>query len=170
MDSTNHNIFLDLVLSKWKEDEKLDQMMTAQRHIAHLSIPRESNLKKKTLMHLNNENLSYLPWRIQPNKCQADLTIWTKCWIIQIFAKAQLQLLPLNRRKHCQRHNGPEGWVHITSSYTNLDQISSISIKLKLETLTKPSSRISSKILTNLAWTSTSKYWPNLVPKVWTKA
>ena len=27
--------------------------------------------------------------------------------------------------KHCQRHNGPEGWVHITSSYTNLDQISS---------------------------------------------
>ena len=37
-------------------------------------------------------------------------------------------------RKHCQRHNGPEGWVHhtkvtclghITSSYTNLDQTSS---------------------------------------------
>ena len=27
-------------------------------------------------------------------------------------------------KKHCQRHNGPEGWVHITSSYTNLDQIS----------------------------------------------
>ena len=36
--------------------------------------------------------------------------------------------------KHWQRHNGPEGWVHlakitslghITSSYTNLDQISS---------------------------------------------
>ena len=26
--------------------------------------------------------------------------------------------------KHCQRHNGPEGWVHITSSNTNLDQIS----------------------------------------------
>ena len=24
--------------------------------------------------------------------------------------------------KHCQRHNGPEGWVHITSYYTNLDQ------------------------------------------------
>ena len=36
--------------------------------------------------------------------------------------------------KHCQRHNGPKGWVlltkltsfgHITSSYTNLDQTSS---------------------------------------------
>ena len=27
--------------------------------------------------------------------------------------------------KHCQRHNGPEGWVKITSSYTNLDHISS---------------------------------------------
>ena len=37
-------------------------------------------------------------------------------------------------RKHCQRHNGPEGWVllikltsfgHMTSFYTNLDQTSS---------------------------------------------
>ena len=27
--------------------------------------------------------------------------------------------------KYCQRHNRPEGWVHITSSNTNLDQISS---------------------------------------------
>ena len=27
--------------------------------------------------------------------------------------------------KHCQRHNRPNGWVHITSCYTNLDQISS---------------------------------------------
>ena len=26
--------------------------------------------------------------------------------------------------KHCQRHNGPEGWVHITQSCTNLDKIS----------------------------------------------
>ena len=24
-------------------------------------------------------------------------------------------------KKHCRRHNGPEGWVHITSSNTNLD-------------------------------------------------
>ena len=24
--------------------------------------------------------------------------------------------------KHCHRHNGPEGWVHITSYYTNLNQ------------------------------------------------
>ena len=40
------------------------------------------------------------------------------------------------KAKHCQRHNGPEGWVllntkvtslgHITSSNTNLDQTSSI--------------------------------------------
>ena len=104
--------------------------------------------------------------------------------------------------KHCQRHNGPEGWVLltkvtssglITSCYTNRDQTSSDRLstnfkfqrnistltKLKLENwpiltsgfwpqlnfITKPS--ISSKIMTklqlqNLAWTSTSKYWPNL--------
>ena len=54
--------------------------------------------------------------------------------------------------KHCQRHNGPEGWVLLTketSSYTNLDQIPKIKIfrpnfnikiltKHSLHNLTKP--------------------------------
>ena len=26
--------------------------------------------------------------------------------------------------KHCQRHNGPEGWVNFTTADKNLDQIS----------------------------------------------
>ena len=51
-----------------------------------------------------------------------------------------------NSWKHCQRHNGPEGWVlltkltslgHITSSNTNLDQTSSESrpcINFKIST------------------------------------
>ena len=48
-------------------------------------------------------------------------------------------------RKHCQRHNGPEGWVHlakltswihITSSNTNLDHIFRISTKHQLKILT----------------------------------
>ena len=43
--------------------------------------------------------------------------------------------------KHCQRHNGPEGWVHlakvtswghITSSITNLDQFSSSESRLSI--------------------------------------
>ena len=50
------------------------------------------------------------------------------------------------KTKHCQRHNGPEGWVlltkvtslgHITSSNTNLDQTSSESrpcINFKIST------------------------------------
>ena len=42
--------------------------------------------------------------------------------------------------KHCQRHNGPEGWVHFTS--TNLDQISSSeswpSINFKISTKQQP--------------------------------
>ena len=50
---------------------------------------------------------------------------------------AQLEM----RNKHCQRHNGPEGWVHlakvttwgyITSSYTNLDHISSSESRLSI--------------------------------------
>ena len=60
--------------------------------------------------------------------------------------------------KHCQRHKGPEGWVQITSSYTNLDRISSSesrpSVKqtsasrqnLNFKTLTKSSFRFSTKI------------------------
>ena len=56
------------------------------------------------------------------------------------------------RLKHCQRHNGPEGWVLLTketSSYTNLDQIPKFKIfrpnfnikiltKHSLHNLTKP--------------------------------
>ena len=55
-------------------------------------------------------------------------------------------------QKHCQRHNGPEGWVLLTketSSYTNLDQIPKFKIfrpnfnikiltKHSLHNLTKP--------------------------------
>ena len=57
--------------------------------------------------------------------------------------------------KHCQRHNGPEGWVLITSSNTNLDQISSSesrpSIIFKISTKHQP-----------LHKTWASKSWPNL--------
>ena len=76
--------------------------------------------------------------------------------------------------KHCQRHNGPEGWVlltKVTSSYTNIDQIPKFKISTKHQhfdqTLTSKSwpnnhfitsPRLSSKILTklhfqNFAWT-----------------
>jgi len=80
--------------------------------------------------------------------------------------------------KHCQRHNGPEGWVHIISSNTNLDHfILRISTKHQLQNLnqttaspqnlnfkilTKPSFRISTKIqLHNLYKTSAAKNCPN---------
>ena len=51
------------------------------------------------------------------------------------------------RTKHCQRHNGPEGWVlitkvsylgHITSSQTNLDQISSSKSWLNIASESRP--------------------------------
>ena len=69
--------------------------------------------------------------------------------------------------KHCQRHKGPEGWVQITSSYTNLDRISSSesrpSVKqtsasrqnLNFKTLTKSCFRISTKIQLGFNITST---------------
>ena len=49
------------------------------------------------------------------------------------------QLFCLSISKHCQRHNGPEGWVHITrSQFTNLEHIaiseSWLSINFKIST------------------------------------
>ena len=79
--------------------------------------------------------------------------------------------------KHCQRHNGPEGWLHMTSSNTNIDQISSSEsrlknqflnqtsaspINLKFKISTKHSFRIATKIqLHNLYKTSAAKCWTN---------
>ena len=79
---------------------------------------------------------------------------------------------PPSRGFILEKNNGPEGWVHIPSSYTNLDQIQyldqastsksqpniSISTKLKHQNLDYPSFRISTKIkLNNLYQTSTAK-------------
>ena len=54
------------------------------------------------------------------------------------FSIAFLPLFVKNKKKHYQRHNGPEGSVHITSSCTNLDQILSfISCKSKYRSIYK---------------------------------
>ena len=53
-----------------------------------------------------------------------------------------LNLHNRENHKHCQRHNGPEGWVHITNSNRHLDQISSWeswpSINFKISTKHQP--------------------------------
>ena len=83
--------------------------------------------------------------------------------------------------KHCQRHNGPEDWVHLakvisqvqtqiliefhlqnldTTSTRNLNQTSAPPLNLKFNILTQPSFRISTKIqLHNLYKTSATKCW-----------
>ena len=93
--------------------------------------------------------------------------------------------------KHCQRHNGPEDWVHltkvtswghITSSNTNVDHIflqnldnastknlkktSASPLNLKFKILAKPTFGISTKIqLHNFYKTSAEKNWPNSIFK-----
>ena len=99
-------------------------------------------------------------WNYTSNLCIFSVFCWTgdhiwqkHCLSLYLkYIKSALFIENyLHFMKHCQRHNGPEGWVlltkvtslgHITSSYTNLDQTSSesrpsISIltKLKLKTL-----------------------------------
>ena len=85
--------------------------------------------------------------------------------------------------KHCQRHNGPEGWVHLakvilqgqtqiliefhlqnldSASTRNLNQTSASPLNLEFKILTQPSFRISTKIqLHNLYKTSAAKCWTN---------
>ena len=55
----------------------------------------------------------------------------TSTTVVTILSFKNLAKKSKHQNKHCQRHNGPEGWVlltkvtslgHITSSYTNLDQ------------------------------------------------
>ena len=84
--------------------------------------------------------------------------------------------------KHCQRDNGPEGWVlltkvscsgDITRSNTNFlsnliwgistkHQTSASQLNLNFKILSKPSFKISTKIqLHNLYKSSATKYWQN---------
>ena len=96
------------------------------------------------------------------HKGEALISIKQSNWIANCSQPIILNFSALNKSslKHCQRHNAPEGWVNITNSYTNLNQISilesqltsksqpnfSILTKLQLKIFTKPSFRISTKI------------------------
>ena len=63
--------------------------------------------------------------------------------------------------KHCQRHNGPEGWVHITrSQYTVHRHIEHITIS---ESRLSINFKISTKHRLNLKLRS----WPNLASEYW---
>ena len=81
------------------------------------------------IFHLNRTTFSYFKqrrWKQQFGK--SVLTGWQICAVTRyrksVGTYPTLRCVAL-RNKHCQRHNGAEGWVHITSSCTNLDQISS---------------------------------------------
>ena len=97
-----------------------------------------------------------------------------------------------DKNKHCQKHNGLEGWVLLTKitsfviskflqkfwsnfisiistkhQLQNLNQISAFWLNLNFKILTKPSFRISTKIkLHNLHQASTAKYWPKFSFKI----
>ena len=148
---------------------------------------------------LASKNIKQLPWKVNiyferewtekfwkinrgrqlPLSASGRATVWSQGSSDQ----------PMDK-KHCQRHNGAKGWVrltkvtyfsHITSSNTKFDQISSskhwpntnfkISTSANISISTKKnSSKIITKLqLQNFAWTSTSKAWPNLALKSWTK-
>ena len=114
--------------------------------------------------------------------CRLIIMVWF-CWsIVDRFVNVYSDVC----LEHCQRHNGPEGWVlftkvsyfsRITRWNTKFDQISSSEywpstkfkistsasrLNLKFKILTKPGFRISTKIqLHYLYKTSAAKHWRN---------
>ena len=108
--------------------------------------------------------------QIIPNPGRQDSSIQTTCMKGSLEAKLNM--------KHCQRHNGPEGWVHITESrlikhqLQNLNQASASRLNVKL----KPWPNIASESWPRFNFVTSTKHqqptsesWPNLVLKVWTK-
>ena len=114
--------------------------------------------------------------------CRLIIMVWFCWWMVDRFVNVCSDVC----LKHCQRHNGPEGWVRltkvtyfsrITRSNTKFDQISSSKywssakfkistsasrLNLKFKILTKPGFRISTKIQINYLYkTSAAKYWRN---------
>ena len=105
------------------------------------------------------------------------------CYHLVLERLSKIYFLAIFIIKHCQRHNGPEGWVLLTKitsfviskilhkfwsnfitristkhQLQNLSQISAFRLNLNFKILTKPSFRISTKIkLHNLHQASTAK-------------
>ena len=93
---------------------------------------QENNQPIINQLTLDKEN--YKPGSRSFSTWTAKLKDWraTTLWQVSIYMSSFCQKICMI--KHCQRHNGPEGWVlltrvtplsYITSSYTNLDQKSS---------------------------------------------
>ena len=83
------------------------------------------------------------PHRVQPNRISSSSQLQFLCHFLQVRERITFWSLATQTGKqkygweHCQRHNGPEGSVHITSSYTNLNQISSSESRLRINFSTK---------------------------------
>ena len=123
-----------------------DEVITSNNvsHKSALNMPTNVRFVPKLE---EEENLIFLDWA--PQRCSFDM--WGKM-------------------KHCQRHNGPEGWVHLSKEtywvisqvqtqiliklhlqnqkylLQNLNQTSPSRLNLKFKILTKPSFSISIKI------------------------
>ena len=107
-----------------------DQMCSwgKKKCTAQLNLPTINNLFLTQLLSEATREQALFLWLDESCMCfersEATLCLYPR-WMNSI-------------TKHCQRPNGPESWVHITSSNTNLHQISSSeyqpSINFKIST------------------------------------
>ena len=131
-----HSIAVNDLLSRWQIFfERCSTTVVLRHQMLHYS-----SLMKGT---------SPSDW--EPSLKDMSLMIVTSWMPDGLWSRERPSLWYNKVNKHCQKHNGPEGWVLISSPKTNLDQISSqnldqastsksqpnisLSIKLKLQNL-----------------------------------
>ena len=136
----------------------LSRHLVVARQGLHTRLVRSTNQTLNFFYHFSTKSDFSLSGSFAKNRGHFHLN---DCTYISVYLTIQ----------HCQRHNGSEGWVHITSptqiliklQFRNLDKALNlksqlninISSKLKLKILTKPSFIILTKIqLRNLNQTS----------------
>ena len=117
--------------------------------------------------------------------CRLIIMVWFCWWMVDRFVNVCSDVC----LKHCQRHNGPEGWVrltkvtyfsHITISKTKFDHISSseywpsktLAAKYWPNSSFKSCLNFNFKILTNPCPQSLNKssaWWPNISFQIYNK-
>ena len=143
----------------WKRDDKsILNMICHRQGLENKNTNTNTNTKTKNkniqrkIQDQRTDLCCYMflenRWQNESDLCRICriCRIWRTCRICKIYKnwkyakKKEVNIFSVSIsvlhliNKHCQRHNGPEGWVHlakvtscgyITSSNTNLDHISS---------------------------------------------
>ena len=131
---------------RWLFDLVLHSSLDDLVFVTKLRLVQGGVVRREVLSKLQNTELMKL---IDVDHKSLSFDIWPKCSAICLKKKTSTFMsfpITMNEMKYCQRHNGPQGWVHITSSHTNLDQSSSSESRTSINIKYQPNINISIKL------------------------